>query len=178
MILRALKNILSTDSLVREAHAAYAQLVGQSRQPQFYSEYGVEDTVDGRFDVILLHMFLVIHRLRGEQGDEAGHFIRALSETFFSDMDRSLREMGVGDTGVGVRIKKMAQAFYGRMQHYEQSVHNPEAFAESLKRNLYRGNDVSADTLARMAGYVQRNAAHLQTQSLDAISGGTMTFLS
>jgi cytochrome b pre-mRNA-processing protein 3 len=176
-MLRALKQFLSSDSYAREAHEAYVQLVIQSRRAEFYQSLGVEDTVDGRFDVILLHMFLVIHRLRGETDEAAGQFIRAISEVFFADMDRSLREMGVGDTGVSHRIKKMAQAFYGRMQMYEQNVRSADAFRDSLKRNLYRGRDVDAAVLTRAGDYALRNIEHLKNQPLESIISGHVSFL-
>src|SRR5260370_325170 len=110
-MLSALKSLLTPSPLHQQPHTAYLRIVAQSRHPIFYSTWQVEDSIDGRFDVIVLHMFLVLSRC-----EEDAAFCRMLSEIFFSDMDRSLREMGVGDTGVGIRVKKMAQAFYGRLK--------------------------------------------------------------
>lgn len=176
-MLKALKHLFSPAEFKAEAHAAYVQLVAQSRKPFFYQAYRVPDTVDGRFDVMALHLFMVIHRLRGEVAPETGEFIRVLSEVFFADMDRSLREMGVGDTGVSHRIKKMAQAFYGRLQVYEQSLLKHDMLTESLKRNLYRGSDVDQETLKQVADYIDRNLTHLVQQNVDDILRGSVNFL-
>jgi cytochrome b pre-mRNA-processing protein 3 len=91
--------------------------VAAARQEVFYARWAVPDTVDGRFDMIALHLFLVLERLKGE-GQAVEDFRQVLTDTFFQDMDRSLREMGVGDISVGKKVRKMAEAFYGRVQAY------------------------------------------------------------
>lgn len=174
-MLKSLKQFFSPDTQAEAAHAAYVALVAHSRKPWFYEKVGVADTIDGRFDVIVLHLFLAIHRLRGESSEEAGQFIRALSEVFFSDMDRSLREQGSTDTGVGMRVKKMAEAFYGRLQSYQHSVSDREGLEESLKRNLYRGQ-ADETSLRAMAEYIERNIAVLQAQSPASLMDGTISF--
>jgi cytochrome b pre-mRNA-processing protein 3 len=176
-MLKALKHIFAADSGRSDAHSAYLRIVAQARKPQFYREFAVPDTLDVRFDVIVAHLFLAINRLRGEDSLPAAEFIRSLSEAFFADMDRSLREMGVGDTGVGHRIKKMAQAFYGRLQAYEQNIERPEAFEDSLRRNLYRSQDISSHKLRAACAYMQRNLRHLRQQDANAILSGNITFL-
>jgi cytochrome b pre-mRNA-processing protein 3 len=175
-MLNALK-LFFQPSLKHEAHAAYVQLVEQARNPWFYENQAVPDTLDGRFDVIILHIFLLVHRLRREQSDNAALFVRAVSEVFFADMDRSLREMGVGDTGISHRIKKMVSAFYGRLQAYEQSVINPEQFRQSLQRNLYRETPVESKNLQELDDYIRRNIAHLDQQITANILKGELTFL-
>lgn len=173
MLASALKRLFSADPAHYKAHEAYLQLVTQARQPVFYSDWKVEDTLDGRFDIILLHLYLLISRCEKETRNAvAPLFIRALSEIFFADMDRSLREMGSGDTGVGKRIKKMVQAFYGRLKAYKEA---PE-LTDALWRNVYREKPVSADTLAALAGYVRRNQQALDLQSLDTLMQGRISF--
>ena len=93
-------------------YAVYRSIVAQSRRPVFYAEWGVPDTVTGRFDMISLHLALIFRRLRGE-GDEMREFSQALHDLFFKDMDRSLREMGAGDLAVPKKIQKMGGLFYG-----------------------------------------------------------------
>jgi cytochrome b pre-mRNA-processing protein 3 len=95
------------------ADRLYGAAVAQARNPAFYVECRVPDTLDGRFDLIVLHLCLLIRRLRRE-GETGATLAQALFDTTFDDMDRSLREMGVGDLGVGRRVKAMASAFYGR----------------------------------------------------------------
>src|ERR1700761_176269 len=96
----------------------YAKAVAQARQPVFYAEREVPDTVDGRFDLLVLHVFLLLHRL-GAEGKATKSLNQGLFDLMFADMDRSLREMGVSDMSVGKRVKDMARAFYGRVDAYE-----------------------------------------------------------
>ncbi len=172
MSFSALKKIFAADPFQIPAHEAYVALVNQARKPFFYQECGVADTLDGRFDVIVLHIFLLTQRLKNESPE----FIRALWEVFFSDMDRSLREMGASDTGIGKRVKKMAQAFYGRIDAYEKTVANKDDFKDSLARNLYRSAEVNETHLACLISYVSRNLEHLKKQDVLAIVKGDLKF--
>lgn len=116
--------------------ALYDAIVAAARQPRFFADWGVPDTVDGRFDVIVLHLFLVLDRLKGEPAETR----QKLIDYFFSDMDNSLREMGVGDVSVGKKVRIMAEAFYGRLTAYSAALMEDEiALAASLKRNVYAG---------------------------------------
>src|SRR3979411_2634123 len=99
------------------AELAYRRVVEQARRPGFFTDCGVPDTVDGRFELICLHAFLYLHRLKREQQGAAGLGQRFF-DMMFADFDRSLREMGTGDLSVGREIKRMAQAFYGRIEAY------------------------------------------------------------
>ena len=153
----------------------YSALVERARAPVFYSAYGVADTVDGRFDMIALHAFLVMHRLKDEKG--MGNLSQALFDFMFGDMDRSLREMGVGDLGVGKRVKEMVTAFYGRVDAYQNGLSNgPEALAEALSRNLYRGESPSPERLAAMAAYVAASSAALARVGREALARGEVAF--
>ncbi len=171
----ALKRLLSSDPAPHKVHDAYRLLVTQARRPVFYREWDVKDTIDGRFDIIVLHLFLIISRLEKEAGHpQVPLFIRALTEIFFADMDRSLREMGVGDTGVGARVKKMAQAFYGRFAAYRDDA----SLTQALQRNVYRERPVAPEKLEALAGYVRKSHQALATQPADAIIHGKIIFLS
>src|SRR3954464_9479373 len=94
------------------AELAYCRIVEQARRPGFFTDCGVPDTVDGRFELICLHAFLYLHRLKREQ-QGASALGQRFFDTMFADFDRSLREMGTGDLSVGREIKRMAEAFYG-----------------------------------------------------------------
>src|SRR5262245_47098433 len=102
--------------LKRHAQALYVALVEAARRPFLYTDFSIPDTLDGRFDAIVVHLFLLVRRLRQEPGARNLALARHLQEAFIADMDRSLREMGVGDTGVGHRIKKMGGALAGRLR--------------------------------------------------------------
>lgn len=90
---------------------AYSSIVAQSRQVMFYTDCGVPDTVTGRFDMVSLHVALLLHRLRRDE--QAKDFAQALVNYFFRDMDRSIRELGVTDIGVPKKVKTMGKMFYG-----------------------------------------------------------------
>jgi cytochrome b pre-mRNA-processing protein 3 len=152
------------------AERLYAAAVAQARVPAFYLRYGVPDTLDGRFEMIGLHVFLLMRRLKSE--GEAG---RALSQSvcdrFFDDLDRSLREMGAGDLGVGRRVKTMAKAFYGRIAAYDASF-SGAALEDALARNLYGTVEAKPEHLAAMGRYLRAAAANLAMQKFDALRFG------
>lgn len=150
----------------RLAHALYLAVVGRARHPAFYEAFGVPDTVDGRFDLLAVHAFLVMRRLGridGTRGEEAKALSQAVFDLMFADMDQNLREMGVSDLAVGRKVHQMAEAFYGRVAAYERAFPEGEgALAEALGRNLYRkAENVATDRLSAMAGYLVRQDAHL-----------------
>jgi cytochrome b pre-mRNA-processing protein 3 len=146
----------------------YEAIVAAARQPKFYAEMKVPDTVDGRFDMIALHLFLVLERMKDDQPDPVR---QALVDVFFRDMDRSLREMGVGDLSVGKKVRKMAEAFYGRVDAYRHAVaENEAALAGAIARNVYA--DGEAGQAPRLAHYVWSARAALGTQSSAQIMQG------
>ena len=124
-------------------YAVYAAIVAQSRQPRFYADWGVPDTVTGRFDMISLHLALLFRRLRGETGP-ARVFSQSVFDLFFKDMDRSLREMGAGDLAVPKKIKKMGNIFYGLLASLDVALSggDVEAVELVLLRNVY-GSEAS-----------------------------------
>ncbi len=174
-MLSAFKSFLSPSSKRVQAHAVYARLVTQARQPFFYREAGVPDTLDGRFEMVLLHLFLVLRRLQREPGKRAEAFACELTQAFFGDMDRSLREMGVSDTGVGKRVKKMGAAFYGRLDAYTKALGSGD-FNGALKRNAYGTVEAADEAVARLAEYVRTSEAALGAQPADEIIAGKMAF--
>ena len=167
-MLTLLRNLLNATPS-KEVHATYIALVNQARHPFFYESLGVPDTLDGRFELIILHLFLLQHRLL-TAGDD---FSRELSELFFADMDRSLREIGVADTGVRYRIKAMAKAYHGRLQAYSAASSDAELLCPALARNLYGTvAEGSTDNLARAAAYVAAMQAALAATDDATIAAG------
>jgi cytochrome b pre-mRNA-processing protein 3 len=148
------------------ADALYAKAVAQARRETFYAAGAVPDTIDGRFDLLALHMFLLLHRL-GAEGAATRRLAQSLFDLMFADMDQSLREMGVSDMGVGKRVKEMAKALYGRIDAYEPVLENDAGLRAALARNLYRGAEVPPASLAAMARYVAAQADTLAGQNLD-----------
>jgi len=159
------------------ANRLYARAIEQARQPAFYLISGVPDTPDGRFDMIALHVGLLLRRLRQDHQLTAD-FAQALFDLMFSDMDQNLREMGIGDIGVGKRIKAMAQAFYGRLAVYEAGLKNADdgELVAALGRNLYRNATPQEDQIAGVVAYMRREAAALDTCPLEQVMTAEFRF--
>lgn len=154
----------------------YGEIFAQSRNSVFYTDYGVPDTVDGRFDLLLVHIFMVMQRLVGKKG-AAKQVAQGLFDMTFADMDQSLRQAGVGDVGVPKHMRRMMKAFNGRMYAYREAIEEDQLPA-ALERNLYGTVDApSADVLAAMAAYVAQNIDYINGQSLDDIVLGRVDFL-
>lgn len=126
------------------AEKLYSGLVSQSRNPVFYAGWQVPDTLDGRFDMILLHIFAVIQHLR--KHDKAGaRLAQALYDVMFVDMDRSVREMGIGDLSVKRHIRRMMKAFNGRMDAYAKGIADSSTLEGAVRRNVYARADGDID---------------------------------
>jgi cytochrome b pre-mRNA-processing protein 3 len=146
------------------AKVLYGAIVASARQPKFFAQWGVPDSVDGRFDMIVLHMFLILQRLK----TDAPAMCQSLTDHFFTDMDRSLREMGVGDLSVGKKVRKMAEAYHGRLNAYATGVEQGEpVLIEALQRNVYGGEqNARAKDLARWVGAAQSGLAGQSTADI------------
>ena len=171
------------------AREVYRAAVAQARRPEFFTDCGVPDTLDGRFETIALHVFLVLRRLGSEsaQKAEAQKLAQAIFDTMFLDMDENLREIGVGDLSVGKKVKQMAQALYGRIAAYEDGLAGDDAYlAEAVRRNLYgtldeigtaeAGETVAGEAVRAVAAYMRRAEAGLAAQTIDALMAGTVHF--
>ncbi len=139
----------------------YTVLVARARDPVFFREFEVPDTVDGRFDLVALHGWLVLERLKiAGMNDEA----QALMDGLFISFDEALREQGTGDMGMGRRMKAIANAFFGRLAAYS-AAKDEAALAEALAKNVWRGGPVNARTLV-LAIYVAGARAALEQSAL------------
>ena len=105
-------------ALEKASYGLYRTAIEQARLPVFYRAFAVDDSVDGRFDLLTLHVYLILRRLRREEAD-GRDLGQRLFDLMFADMDNNLRIMGVSDMRVGKRVKAMAQAFYGRVSAYD-----------------------------------------------------------
>lgn len=152
--------------------ALYGAVVAAARAPIFYAEWGVPDTLDGRFEVIALHAFLALRRLK--QSGENAAFAQALFDAMFADLDRNLREMGVGDLSVGRQVKTMAKAFYGRVVAYERGLAGTDSLEDALRRNLYGTATPTEAQLAAAADYVRRQARALDAAPVDRLLAGDL----
>ena len=168
--------IFRTAASREAAQKLYTAVVEQARRPAFYLHCGVPDTVDGRFDMIALHAFLVMRRLRPD-AKRCRRLAQDLFDVMFADMDQNLREMGVGDLGVGPRVKAMVRAFYGRAVAYDSSLAaDGGALGRTLRRNLFRGTAPDAAEVEAMAGYVRREAGALEGVAVESLLAGEVAF--
>jgi cytochrome b pre-mRNA-processing protein 3 len=154
--------------------ALYGMIVAQARLPGFYREYAVPDTVNGRFDLIVLHLALLLERLAEDDGlRDLG---QGVFDRFCQDMDHNLREMGVGDLAVPKEMRRMGEAFYGRAQVYRAALAAPgdEALAAALARNIYAG--AASAPAHRLAAYMREAVRQLQAQDQGAIVAGHLRF--
>jgi cytochrome b pre-mRNA-processing protein 3 len=168
---------LRRDRHERTGFGLYGAAVAAARDPYLYLALGVPDTVDGRFDLVGLHTFLVIRRLR-RLPPPGAELAQAVFDAMFQDMDTSLREMGVGDLSVAKKVRAMWEAFHGRSAAYEAAMgsDDPGALAAALVRNVWRGKP-AADAAARLARIVRAQDAHLAGQDAAALSAGRADFL-
>ncbi len=163
--------LFGSTSRRRIAHGVYHSAVVRAREPLFYNSFGVSDSLDGRFDMISIHVFLILHRLKG--GSRAARRLsQDIFDIMFSDMDRSLREIGVGDLSVGRKVKAMAKALNGRIANYDKGLHQQASLEEALIRNLYRGQQPSDRILFLMAQYVRDVSIFLSQQDENDILKG------
>lgn len=144
----------------------YPKIVERARQPGFYLDCAVPDTVEGRFEMILLHLAVVFQRFRhGSDDDKA--VAQKVVEAFFNDMDRSLREMGIGDISVPKKMKKLGQAYNGRLIAYHRAIDARDAadFARTVIRNVM-ARDEGAESEAERTGAAMIAAYALATVDL------------
>lgn len=160
----------------KAAFALYGAAVVQSRLPLYYSDWHVPDTLDGRFEVLCLHMALLLRRLNREDL-EARELATETMDMMFADMDQELREMGVGDLGVGKRVRSMGAALYGRMAAYDAALAeaDPREMDGALRRNLYGTAQGAVDT-APAAAYLRRMAEALDGQAPGDLKAGLVRF--
>ncbi len=153
--------------------AIYGMIVTQAREPLFYRDLGVPDTVNGRFDLLVLHLWMVLRRMRPMQ-DAAG-LSQALFDRFCDDMDGNLREMGVGDVTVPKRMRAFGEAFYGRVAAYDLALEaGREPLAEALCKNVLNGERI--DAARQLAVYAEAALAHLAGLEETTLLGGAWQF--
>jgi cytochrome b pre-mRNA-processing protein 3 len=168
----------------------YGAIVAQAREPAFYSAYGVPDTVQGRFDLIVLHLVLVIAQIGREAGEQAlpQALPRALPnegaaraigqqlfDTFCCDLDDNLREMGVGDLAVPKKMRSFAEAFYGRQAAYVAALAATDRreLENALARNIF-DHAKSGEGAARLAAYVRAALAQFGQQGQSAFEAALL----
>src|ERR1700726_4602389 len=162
-------------SQARTIHALYGAIVAQARSTPFFAEYGVPDTVEGRFDLVVLHLVLLLNRL--DQLSAASRRLgQELFDAFCRDLDANLREMGTGDLAVPKKMQAFAEAFYGRQAAYGAALAAADArdFEKALARNIFAAEDCSG--AAGLARYARAALRSLEDQDDAALLRGEVVF--
>ncbi|HEY2754182.1 MAG TPA: ubiquinol-cytochrome C chaperone family protein [Pseudolabrys sp.] len=152
----------------------YGMIVAQARMPCFYRDYAVPDTVNGRFDLIVLHLALVLDRLMRDPGQrEAG---QGLFDHFCADMDDNLREIGISDLKVPKEMRRMGEAFYGRAQAYQAALaaKGDEELIETVARNVYGAPPPGPAAAVRLAAYMREAVREVAAQDAAAVAQGAL----
>jgi len=156
--------------------AIYGAIVAQARRPALYRDFGVDDSVDGRFEAVVLHTALVLRRF-GAGDEELRAAGQVVFDLFCTELDRSLREMGVGDLSVPKRMRKIGEVYYGRAAAYDSALAagNEAALAEAIRRSLPAGK--GAEVAARpLAAYMKTTAAALAATPKAALMEAKLPF--
>jgi len=153
----------------------YGAIVAQARSPAFYAGYGVPDTVQGRFDLIVLHLVLLLDRL-GQTAGSARRMGQELFDVFCRDLDDNLREMGVGDLAVPKQMRRFAEAFYGRQAAYLAALASPDRreLEKALARNIFP--DAGGEPAARLARYARETLRQFSGQDDNALLRGEIVY--
>lgn len=157
----------------RTATELYGSIVTQARRREFYIDHGVTDTPEGRFSLIVAHLFVALERLRVE-GEAGQELARAVVETFVADMDASLREMGIGDFGVPKRVKKAAAALYDCVAEYRAAMAAEET--DALATALGRHVPCAPEGCKAIARYLRASTAALAAAPADGLLAGRIAF--
>ena len=164
----------------RTIASLYGMIVAQARSAAFYADYGVPDTVQGRFDLIVLHLVLLLRRLARNDGPARGlagrNLGQRLFDTFCRDLDGNLREMGIGDLAVPKHMRRFAEAFYGRQAAYLAALDAADErdFENALARNILQ--NMGFDRAARLAHYARAVVRQLDAEAEDALLRGEVAF--
>ena len=154
----------------------YGMIVAQARAVAFYAGYGVPDTVQGRFDLIVLHLVLLLDRLGRNDGAARG-FGQKLFDEFCRDLEDNLREMGVGDLAVPKEMRRFAEAFYGRQAAYLAALTaaDERELEKALTRNIFQGAEIDPGAV-RLARYARAALRQFEAQDERALLRGDVVF--
>jgi cytochrome b pre-mRNA-processing protein 3 len=167
-----LSRLFSPRPAVLAGRRLYASAAGQARAPGFYAAMGAPDTVEGRFELYSLHVALLLRRLKG-QGPQAAETAQGLFDAYVQALDDALREMGVGDLAVGKKMRKLGEAFYGRVRNYDEAF---AALPDAAPLAAIIGRTVLMAETGAEAGplvdYAAAAMARLQAEPLDTLLQG------
>ncbi|WHO39144.1 ubiquinol-cytochrome C chaperone family protein [Sphingobium sp. AP49] len=166
-----LKRLLGRDDPKAGLMPLYHAIIAEGRQPHWYLQGGVPDTLDGRFDMIIAVLAQILIRLEALGATPESVW---LTELFVDDMDGQLRQEGIGDVVVGKHIGRMMSALGGRLSAYRAALTDEGDLEDALRRNLYRGDTPSADALCHVEGALRERWVRLGCLTRDALLAGDL----
>jgi cytochrome b pre-mRNA-processing protein 3 len=157
------------------AAALYGATVARAREPALYTNLAVPDSVEGRFEMVVLHTHLTVRRLMA--AGETADLGQEVFDFFCADMDRSLRDLGVGDLSVPKKMRILAERYYGRAMAYETGLAagDQSSVAAAITRNVFRGEPHVRESQA-LAAYALSAAAVLRSAADEALLAGRIAF--
>lgn len=168
------KLFLKNEPDLQKIALLYGAIMAQARSPAFFLRHGLSDDFETRFESLVLHLLLVMRRL----GEEGYAIKQALTDFMVSDLDRTLREMGVGDVGVVKRMKYFMEGYYGRIKAYDAALNHSDKkeILRALDRNLFAATSTDLAKLELMRDYIDLQTQQLASQPISAIKDGKLLF--
>ena len=158
------------------SYLIYKKIVLHSRNKIFYTDFKVPDTLDGRFDLIVLH-FYFIHSVLFKKEIKKNNIYNQLLDIMYKDFDSNLREIGVGDLSVGKKVFQMSEAVAGRVNAYNKSKDKKALLYETISRNIYGlKKNIDKKTKSIMVEYFLINLKNIKSKNLDDIKENTDIF--
>lgn len=159
------------------AEKIYDAIVAQSRNPVFYVRCGVPDTLSGRFDMLVIHMFIVMHNLR--MGDNEGKLLgKEIIEAFVREMDSMVRDLGIANIYVAQEVRKIADLFYKQLIIYTTAVENrnKRSLSEAIWKSFQSGDDTANVAADVIADYVFHALENMREMPLNLLLQGNLEF--
>lgn len=157
-------------------HDLYGSVVAQSREPVFYGAHAIPDTVIGRFDILCLHLYLLTHHLSQIDRSEARPLAQDVFDVFVQELDRALREMGIGDTSVPKRKKAMMRGYYAQIEQFDPPLAADDAQELSKRVNQRFFESANEDVSRRLAAYMRKARDELASQPFEEILQGRLSW--
>lgn len=156
----------------------YGTVMTQARLPEFFTDFGIPDTVMGRFDVLSLHIYLLARRFREEGSPIAMDLSQEVFDLYVSDVERALRELGIGDTSVPKKKKKMIRSFYGQIDDFDEAINTNDAKEIAAKAEVRYLSETENPNPKILTSYILKTEDHLKEQPMKALLSGNVSWLS
>ena len=149
----------------------YQNIIERSRSKFFYLNLNIDDSFESRFDIIILHSFIIFYFLKNFS-DKEKELSQLLFDFMFNDFDNNLREMGFGDIAVNKKMKVFITAFYGRIANYSQGVDqiknnkDDEILNNAILNNIYKGKDENLPYLKFFKEYILKNLEYFNSKDV------------